>query len=360
MALRRDFAQNIALSSAGTSVALCAGHGPVTPIVFDAHARRLSHPPPQPIASGSAADLHRGSWRSAAARVSRQCSRACAHRPPKQEHPRPTPSRPSSPSPTMAEARAGCARVRRPAARRCSELPRRARRARIHHSSNCCSIASAPRDEFAGHPLGNLLLTALTQITGDFGEAVSQLGAMMGLRGRVLPTTVENVRLRAEMESGSIVTGETAIVEQTAADPPPDARAEPEADAGGASRPRQRGRHRRWPRKPLHQHPAEPAGRRNGVDDLWRQCGTDLRRQPDDRAWRNRRLHPRRPPARRFGCTQDSICSTTSSSIGVRSTGWPPNATHSRDPLRSCAVSHCSGQGERRSSNAISPLTTIR
>ena len=69
-------------------------------------------------------------------------------------------------------------------------------------------------DEFIGHPLGNLLLTALTQITGDFAEAVSQLGSMIGLRGRVLPTTVENVRLRAEMESGHIVTGETAIVER--------------------------------------------------------------------------------------------------------------------------------------------------
>jgi uncharacterized cofD-like protein len=69
-------------------------------------------------------------------------------------------------------------------------------------------------DDFAGHPLGNLLLTALTQITGDFGEAVSQLSQMIGLRGRVLPTTVENVRLRAEMESGHILTGETAIVEK--------------------------------------------------------------------------------------------------------------------------------------------------
>ncbi len=69
-------------------------------------------------------------------------------------------------------------------------------------------------DDFSGHPLGNLLLTALTQITGDFGKAVSQLGEMIGLRGSVLPTTVENVRLRAEMESGDILTGETAIVEK--------------------------------------------------------------------------------------------------------------------------------------------------
>ena len=66
----------------------------------------------------------------------------------------------------------------------------------------------------AAHPVGNLLLTALTQITGNFPEAVTQLGQMIGLRGRVLPTTGEDVRLRAEMESGQILTGETAIVEQ--------------------------------------------------------------------------------------------------------------------------------------------------
>jgi uncharacterized cofD-like protein len=65
----------------------------------------------------------------------------------------------------------------------------------------------------AAHPVGNLLLTALTQITGSFPDAVNQLGQMIGLRGRVLPTTGENVRLRAETQSGQVITGETAIVE---------------------------------------------------------------------------------------------------------------------------------------------------
>ena len=64
------------------------------------------------------------------------------------------------------------------------------------------------------HPVGNLLLTALTQITGNFPDAVSQLGQMLGLRGRVLPTTGEDVRLKAVMASGQIVTGETAIVQE--------------------------------------------------------------------------------------------------------------------------------------------------
>ncbi len=63
-----------------------------------------------------------------------------------------------------------------------------------------------------GHPLGNLLLTALTQITGDFAEAVNRLGDIVGLRGRVLPTTGENVVLQAQMESGQQLTGQTSIV----------------------------------------------------------------------------------------------------------------------------------------------------
>jgi uncharacterized cofD-like protein len=63
-----------------------------------------------------------------------------------------------------------------------------------------------------GHPVGNLLLTALTQRTGSFSEAIAQLGSMIGSRGRVLPATIENVRLRAELESGETVNGETRIV----------------------------------------------------------------------------------------------------------------------------------------------------
>jgi uncharacterized cofD-like protein len=64
----------------------------------------------------------------------------------------------------------------------------------------------------AGHPVGNLLLSALTQVTGDFPSAINQIGAMIGSRGRVLPTTTENVRLRAELDSGEVLDGETAIV----------------------------------------------------------------------------------------------------------------------------------------------------
>jgi uncharacterized cofD-like protein len=63
-----------------------------------------------------------------------------------------------------------------------------------------------------GHPVGNLLLAALTQQTGDFSRAIEELGSLIGSRGRVLPSTLEDVRLRADLESGVTIKGETEIV----------------------------------------------------------------------------------------------------------------------------------------------------
>lgn len=63
----------------------------------------------------------------------------------------------------------------------------------------------------AEHAVGNLLLSALTQVTGDFSRAVDHVGALIGSRGRVLPITLADVQLRAEMDSGEFVLGETAI-----------------------------------------------------------------------------------------------------------------------------------------------------
>jgi uncharacterized cofD-like protein len=67
-------------------------------------------------------------------------------------------------------------------------------------------------DGLEGHAVGNLMLVALTQIAGDLHGAVEQVGMMTPLRGRVLPTTLQHVRLRAEMDSGQVVDGETHIV----------------------------------------------------------------------------------------------------------------------------------------------------
>lgn len=65
----------------------------------------------------------------------------------------------------------------------------------------------------AGHSLGNLILAAITDISGDFVTAVRELSRVFAVRGRVLPAAGQAVVLRAEMEDGSIVTGESKIPE---------------------------------------------------------------------------------------------------------------------------------------------------
>jgi len=69
----------------------------------------------------------------------------------------------------------------------------------------------AAGNDLAGHPIGNLLLAALTQMAGEFQTAVERLGALMRLQGTVLVSTAENVTLRAEFQSGEIIRGESAI-----------------------------------------------------------------------------------------------------------------------------------------------------
>ncbi|CAJ1001185.1 putative cofD-like protein [Brevibacillus aydinogluensis] len=63
----------------------------------------------------------------------------------------------------------------------------------------------------AGHNLGNLLLAAMNEITGDFVTAVKKLSGVLAVRGDVLPASTQSIRLLAEMEDGSIVVGESQI-----------------------------------------------------------------------------------------------------------------------------------------------------
>jgi len=62
-----------------------------------------------------------------------------------------------------------------------------------------------------GHSFGNLFLTALSDVTGDFAEAVKVSGQVLAIRGRIFPATLENVTLEAVMSDGNIVAGETRI-----------------------------------------------------------------------------------------------------------------------------------------------------
>ena len=62
-----------------------------------------------------------------------------------------------------------------------------------------------------GHSFGNLFLTALTNLTGDFAQAVKMSSEILASLGRIYPATNSKVVLEAEMEDGSIVKGETKI-----------------------------------------------------------------------------------------------------------------------------------------------------
>ena len=62
-----------------------------------------------------------------------------------------------------------------------------------------------------GHSFGNLFLTALTGVTGDFQDAVKVSGEVLATRGRIFPSTMSNVTLEAVLENGRIVKGETHI-----------------------------------------------------------------------------------------------------------------------------------------------------
>ncbi len=65
--------------------------------------------------------------------------------------------------------------------------------------------------ELGGHSFGNLFLAALSEITGDFAEAVKISSEILASKGRIFPATVSDVRLAAELHDGSIVRGETRI-----------------------------------------------------------------------------------------------------------------------------------------------------
>lgn len=63
----------------------------------------------------------------------------------------------------------------------------------------------------AGHPFGNLFLTALTDLTGDFSQAILAAERILSVRGRILPSTLADVRLRARGASGHWHEGESAV-----------------------------------------------------------------------------------------------------------------------------------------------------
>lgn len=69
------------------------------------------------------------------------------------------------------------------------------------------------RGELSGHNFGNLFLAAVTEMTGDFQIAVRTMSEILAVRGKVLPATLCDVTLYAEMDDGTVVNGEFAIPE---------------------------------------------------------------------------------------------------------------------------------------------------
>lgn len=88
----------------------------------------------------------------------------------------------------------------------------------------------------AGHTVGNLIIAAMKEIEGDFVRAVKKLSRVLAVRGDVLPAANQAIVLKAEMEDGTVVTGESKIplagkrIRRVWLDPP-DVAALPEAVA---------------------------------------------------------------------------------------------------------------------------------
>jgi len=62
-----------------------------------------------------------------------------------------------------------------------------------------------------GHSFGNLFLTALSDITGSEAEAIKAAEELLGIKGHVLPVSVDNCVLCAELEDGTVIKGQTNI-----------------------------------------------------------------------------------------------------------------------------------------------------
>jgi len=68
--------------------------------------------------------------------------------------------------------------------------------------------------ELKGHSFGNLFITALSKVTGDFEKAIKESSKVLAIRGRVIPSTFAKVQLVAEHHDGQKTKGETKIVKK--------------------------------------------------------------------------------------------------------------------------------------------------
>jgi uncharacterized cofD-like protein len=65
--------------------------------------------------------------------------------------------------------------------------------------------------DLKGHSFGNLFITVMREITGDFGKAVEESSRVLATRGTVMPVSFESVTLEAVLKNGAVITGESNI-----------------------------------------------------------------------------------------------------------------------------------------------------
>ncbi|MCM8819794.1 MAG: YvcK family protein, partial [Candidatus Omnitrophica bacterium] len=65
-----------------------------------------------------------------------------------------------------------------------------------------------------GHSFGNLFITAMTHVTGSFKDAIEESSKILAIRGKVVPSSLDQIRLKAQYEDGTIKEGENKIPEE--------------------------------------------------------------------------------------------------------------------------------------------------
>ncbi len=67
-----------------------------------------------------------------------------------------------------------------------------------------------------GHSFGNIFITAMTQVSGSFEQAIVESSRVLAVRGNVVPSSLENITVCAEMDDGRVIRGESRIVAERA------------------------------------------------------------------------------------------------------------------------------------------------
>lgn len=69
-------------------------------------------------------------------------------------------------------------------------------------------------EHLKGHSFGNLFITAMSKVTGDFEQAVKESSKVLAIRGKVIPSTLSKIKLVAEHQNGDVTKGESKIPEK--------------------------------------------------------------------------------------------------------------------------------------------------